>query len=203
MSGVCDDNFGAREIGPLYNLAMQTSLDEINSTRHMDMRFNEFVEALARVADKAIHRDTQEFPVDRDRTSPPPKAKPSAPSKQATRRTPAKASAMDSVAESQSRASSLNRASTNLRMPSTAQLPALPTPEQDLAPYQGGLQSVRQETAEHFHPSITEDNGLNKSAVHAVQGGKLDFNQDLQQDLAEQAEAEEKPRILSALQGLQ
>ena len=30
MSGVCDDNFGAREIGPLYNLAMQTNMDEIN-----------------------------------------------------------------------------------------------------------------------------------------------------------------------------
>lgn len=58
MSGVCDDNFGAREIGPLYNLAMQTNMDEINQTRHMDMRFIEFVEALARVADKAIHHNT-------------------------------------------------------------------------------------------------------------------------------------------------
>ena len=62
MSGVCDDNFGAREIGPLFNLALQTSIDEIKSTRHMDMRFNEFVEALARIADKAVHHSLVEFP---------------------------------------------------------------------------------------------------------------------------------------------
>ena len=62
MSGVCDDNFGAREIGPLFNLALQTSIDEIHSTRHMDMRFNEFVEAFARIADKAVHRSLVEFP---------------------------------------------------------------------------------------------------------------------------------------------
>ena len=54
LSGVCDDNFGAREIGPLFNLAMQTNMDEINKTRHMDMQFIEFVEALARIADKAM-----------------------------------------------------------------------------------------------------------------------------------------------------
>ena len=29
LSGVCDDNFGAREIGPLFNLAKQTHIDEI------------------------------------------------------------------------------------------------------------------------------------------------------------------------------
>ena len=38
-SGVCDDNFGAREIGPLFNLAMQTKVNEIHSTRHMDMQY--------------------------------------------------------------------------------------------------------------------------------------------------------------------
>lgn len=65
MSGVCDDSFGAREIGPLYNLAMQTNMDEINHTRHMDMRFIEFVEALARIADKAVGAKTVEFPIDR------------------------------------------------------------------------------------------------------------------------------------------
>ena len=60
-SGVCDDNFGAREIGVIYNLSMMTQVDEIHHTRHMDMRFIEYVEALARVADKAITRRTQEF----------------------------------------------------------------------------------------------------------------------------------------------
>jgi len=65
MSGVCSEDFGAREIGPLYNLSMQTIIDEIQSTRHMDMRFIEFVECLSRIADKAIHHNTVEFPVQR------------------------------------------------------------------------------------------------------------------------------------------
>ena len=67
QSGVCDDNFGAREIGPLFNLAMQTNMDEINKTRHMDMQFIEFVEALARIADKAMHHNTVEFPIERSK----------------------------------------------------------------------------------------------------------------------------------------
>lgn len=57
-SGVCDDNFGAREIGVIYNLSMMTQVDEIHNTRHMDMRFIEFVEAISRVADKAMTRRT-------------------------------------------------------------------------------------------------------------------------------------------------
>ena len=60
-SGVCDDNFGAREIGVIYNLSMMTQVDEIHNTRHMDMRFIEFVEAISRVADKAMTRKTQEY----------------------------------------------------------------------------------------------------------------------------------------------
>lgn len=57
-SGVVNDSFGAKEIGVIYNLSMMTQVDEIHSTRHMDMRFIEFVEALARVADKAVTRST-------------------------------------------------------------------------------------------------------------------------------------------------
>jgi len=60
-SGVVNDNFGAKEIGVIYNLSMMTQVDEIHNTRHMDMRFIEFVECLARVADKAINKKTQEF----------------------------------------------------------------------------------------------------------------------------------------------
>ena len=63
MSGICDDAFGAREIGPLFNLAMQTNIDEINHTKHMDMKFIEFVEALARVADKAVNHNFVDFPI--------------------------------------------------------------------------------------------------------------------------------------------
>ena len=61
---MCDDNFGAREIGPLFNLSVQTKVDEIRSTRHMDMIYLEFVECLARIADKAIHHNTVDFPVE-------------------------------------------------------------------------------------------------------------------------------------------
>lgn len=34
-SGVIDDNFGAREIGIIYNLSMMTQVDEINKERHI------------------------------------------------------------------------------------------------------------------------------------------------------------------------
>ena len=46
---------------------MQTNMDEINKTRHMDMQFIEFVEALARIADKAMHHNTVEFPIERSK----------------------------------------------------------------------------------------------------------------------------------------
>lgn len=48
------DNFGAREISLIFGISIQTTVDEIYSNKHMDMRFIEFVEALARVADKAL-----------------------------------------------------------------------------------------------------------------------------------------------------
>ena len=47
---------------------MQTNMDEINKTRHMDMQFIEFVEALSRIADKAMHHNTVEFPIERNKT---------------------------------------------------------------------------------------------------------------------------------------
>ena len=51
---VVDDNFGAREIGIIYNLSMMTQVDEINRGRHIKMNFTEFMEAIARVADRVI-----------------------------------------------------------------------------------------------------------------------------------------------------
>jgi hypothetical protein len=51
---VVDDNFGAREIGILFNLSMMTQVDEINRARHIKMYFVEFLEAIARVADRVI-----------------------------------------------------------------------------------------------------------------------------------------------------
>ena len=67
MSGICDDNFGAREISPLFNLATQTKVDEIRSTRHIDMSYIEFLECLARIADKAVHPNFSEFPIELDK----------------------------------------------------------------------------------------------------------------------------------------
>jgi NLR family CARD domain-containing protein 3 len=51
---IVDDTFGAREIGTLFNLSMQTQIDEIHNRKHIDMSYLEFCEALARVADKAF-----------------------------------------------------------------------------------------------------------------------------------------------------
>ena len=53
-SKVVDDNFGAREIGILFNLSMMTQVDEINKGRHIKMNFSEFLEALSRVAERVI-----------------------------------------------------------------------------------------------------------------------------------------------------
>lgn len=53
-SGVVDENFGARDVGTLYNLSIITQVDEVHSDRHLQMHFIEFIEGLCRVADKAI-----------------------------------------------------------------------------------------------------------------------------------------------------
>ena len=47
-----DENFGYREIGPLFNMSMMTQKNEIESDRHLNMTFVEFIECLARCADK-------------------------------------------------------------------------------------------------------------------------------------------------------
>lgn len=56
-SGVVSSGFGAKEIGPLFNVSMQTCADEIHSERHMKMGMVEFVEALARTAHKIYYSD--------------------------------------------------------------------------------------------------------------------------------------------------
>lgn len=58
-SGVVDDNFGAREIGTIFNLSMMTQVDEIKKERHCRMSFVEFLEAMCRVADRVIVFDTK------------------------------------------------------------------------------------------------------------------------------------------------
>ena len=49
---VCNDSFGAREIGIHFNLSKQTEINELNSRKHLQMQFIEFIEATARIAEK-------------------------------------------------------------------------------------------------------------------------------------------------------
>ena len=51
-SNLIDDHFGQREIGPLWNLSQQTNKNETEKETHLNMTFLEFLEALARCADK-------------------------------------------------------------------------------------------------------------------------------------------------------
>ena len=51
-ANVQSDNFGAKQIGNMYNLAMMSQIDEIEKDRHINMTFVEFLEAVVRVADK-------------------------------------------------------------------------------------------------------------------------------------------------------
>jgi hypothetical protein len=45
------ESFGSKDIGPLFNISMQTYVDELALEKHMKMTLIEFVEASARVAD--------------------------------------------------------------------------------------------------------------------------------------------------------
>ena len=51
---VIDDNFGVREINTIFRVSINTQVDEIRSERHTRMMFLEFVEAIARVADRVV-----------------------------------------------------------------------------------------------------------------------------------------------------
>ena len=59
-AGVVNESFGNKEISIQFNLAMMTQPNEIENDRHMMMFFPEFVEAIARVADKLSIRDEEE-----------------------------------------------------------------------------------------------------------------------------------------------
>ena len=53
-SGVVNETFSTKEIGPLFNISIQTQVDEISSERHMKMTLFEFFEAIARISEKVI-----------------------------------------------------------------------------------------------------------------------------------------------------
>jgi len=47
-----DENFGVREAGPIFNVSLMTNRKELETEKHLNMSFVEFLESLARVADK-------------------------------------------------------------------------------------------------------------------------------------------------------
>lgn len=51
-AGLVSQNFVARDISLQFTLAMMTQVDEVNNDRHLKSNLLEFIEAIARVADK-------------------------------------------------------------------------------------------------------------------------------------------------------
>jgi len=51
-TGACNDYFGSREIGIHFNLSKVTEIDELDFTKHLEMKFGEFLEAISRIAEK-------------------------------------------------------------------------------------------------------------------------------------------------------
>ena len=46
-----NDKFGSKQLAAQYNLSMMTQVEEIDSERHINMTFLEFIEAIVRVAE--------------------------------------------------------------------------------------------------------------------------------------------------------
>ena len=53
QAGLINENFVAREVGTSFSLSQTTEIDEVSSTKHLEMSFVEFLEALARACDKS------------------------------------------------------------------------------------------------------------------------------------------------------
>lgn len=52
-TGLCNDLFSQRELATCFNLSMMTQVDELNKDRHLKATYIEYLEAVARVVDKA------------------------------------------------------------------------------------------------------------------------------------------------------
>ena len=50
--GIVNDNFGQREILPIFNCSMMTHVNELDSDKHINMTLIEFIEAIGRLAEK-------------------------------------------------------------------------------------------------------------------------------------------------------
>lgn len=53
QAGLVNDTFPSRDVDLTYCLAMSVRVDELRETKHMEMMFVEFLEALGRACDKA------------------------------------------------------------------------------------------------------------------------------------------------------
>ena len=51
-SELINDTFLNKDVGPVFAMSMMTNKFELDSDRHLNMSFVEFLEAIARVADK-------------------------------------------------------------------------------------------------------------------------------------------------------
>lgn len=63
MSNFLDDDFPVRELPVLFINSMRIQIDEIETDRHYNMTFPEFLEAFCRVVDKASPVPLGEKPV--------------------------------------------------------------------------------------------------------------------------------------------
>lgn len=58
--GFIDTSFNERDISLVFNMSMQTCIDEINNDKHLLMNYNEFLESLARIAEIRIFKEEDE-----------------------------------------------------------------------------------------------------------------------------------------------
>jgi hypothetical protein len=49
---IIEQSIGNAELGAQYNMSMQTQINELEGDRHLQMQFDEFIEAICRVVEK-------------------------------------------------------------------------------------------------------------------------------------------------------
>ncbi|KAL4447089.1 hypothetical protein ABPG74_013941 [Tetrahymena malaccensis] len=54
-----DTSFNERDINMVFNMSMQTCIDEVNNDKHLLMNFNEFLESIARIAEIRIFKEEE------------------------------------------------------------------------------------------------------------------------------------------------
>ncbi|KAL4497331.1 hypothetical protein ABPG72_011266 [Tetrahymena utriculariae] len=54
-----DISFNERDINMVFNMSMQTCIDEVNNDKHLLMNFNEFLESIARIAEIRVFKEEE------------------------------------------------------------------------------------------------------------------------------------------------